>query len=116
MLISSKPVRYLEELWYSVPMGTLLLTIALFAVAVILVLVGMLLVLLGAMRESEEGEKKVRGGAVLVIGPIPIVFGSDKEVTKILMILAIVLTVVAAAIFVILNTGLIRSITPPNYR
>ncbi len=34
---------------------------------------------------------KIRGGGVVVIGPFPIVFGTDKESVKVLLILSIVL-------------------------
>ncbi len=40
-------------------------------------------------------EDKVKGGGVILIGPIPIVFGSDKKYALIIMILAIILMVLA---------------------
>lgn len=36
-------------------------------------------------------EPKVKGGGVIMIGPIPIIFGSDKESAKTIAILAIIL-------------------------
>jgi uncharacterized protein (TIGR00304 family) len=41
--------------------------------------------------KSEKG--KVRGGGVIIIGPIPIIFGTDKESLKIVLVLSIVLLV-----------------------
>jgi len=38
---------------------------------------------------------KARGGGLIMIGPIPIVFGTDKETIKILLILALVLMILA---------------------
>jgi uncharacterized protein (TIGR00304 family) len=38
---------------------------------------------------------KVRGGGVVLIGPIPIIFGSDKKSAIILSILAIIIMVIA---------------------
>ena len=38
---------------------------------------------------------KVRGGAVVLIGPIPIIFGSDKKSAIILSILAIIIMIIA---------------------
>ncbi|MBO3839473.1 MAG: DUF131 domain-containing protein [Thermoproteota archaeon] len=79
-----------------------------------LVLVGTLLILLGftivfltiilsllhLLRKSEQKEVKSekRGGAVVIIGPIPIVLASDPKTAKVLIILAIILTVLLAAI------------------
>ncbi len=78
----------------------------------ILIVAGILLIILGfflitfgmihSARESEEKgaeketrEKKVKGGGVILIGPIPIVFGTDKKYALILMVLAIVLMLLA---------------------
>lgn len=43
--------------------------------------------------KSPEGkiESKIKGGGVIMIGPIPIIFGSDKESAKMAVILAIIL-------------------------
>jgi len=38
---------------------------------------------------------KVRGGGLLMIGPIPIIFGTDKESAKILILLAVALMILA---------------------
>ena len=41
---------------------------------------------------------KPRYGGVVIIGPVPIVFGSDKRMTLIMLVLAVVLTVVVLAL------------------
>ena len=64
----------------------LLLALAGFALAIAAVLVVIL--------RSARGTRQVRGGGVVMIGPIPIVFGTDKESTKILLLLRIVLMIV----------------------
>jgi uncharacterized protein (TIGR00304 family) len=43
---------------------------------------------------SARGRGKTRAAGVLLIGPIPIIFGSDRDSVKGLMILAIVLMLV----------------------
>jgi len=80
-------------------------SILLFAAAFIMIVVGVLLIFAGSLREARRssGKEEVRGGAAVIIGPVPIVVGSDAETVKWLTILAIVLTVVAAAVFIILN-------------
>lgn len=47
---------------------------------------------------STRGSGKSRAAGVLLIGPIPIIFGTDKDSVKGLMILAIVLILVVFAI------------------
>lgn len=48
---------------------------------------------------SEKKESKIRGGGVIMLGPIPIIFGSDKESAKTAIILAIILMVLSLLIF-----------------
>ena len=38
-----------------------------------------------------KGKGKVKGGGAVIIGPFPIVFGTDKESVKILLLLSIIL-------------------------
>jgi len=47
-----------------------------------------------AIMRSARGTGKVRGGGVVMIGPVPIVFGTDKESARILILLGIVLMIV----------------------
>jgi len=64
----------------------LLLAIAGFALAIAAIFVAIL--------RSAKGAGRVRGGGVVMIGPVPIVFGTDKESTRILLLLGIVLVIV----------------------
>ncbi len=70
-----------------------------------LVLVGIAIIVAGffvvflatfAGASSEEGERRgnVKGGGVILIGPIPIVFGSDARWASVAIVLAILLIVV----------------------
>ncbi len=45
-------------------------------------------------RGGDEGAR-VKGGGVIMVGPIPIVFGSDARWASVAMVLAIILVVVA---------------------
>jgi len=40
---------------------------------------------------GKSGKGRVRGGGAVIIGPIPIIFGTDKESVKIILVLSIVL-------------------------
>ena len=64
----------------------LLLGLAGFALAIVAIFVAIL--------KSARGTGKVRGGGVVMIGPVPIVFGTDKESARILILLGIVLMIV----------------------
>jgi uncharacterized protein (TIGR00304 family) len=75
-------------------------------IGVTIILAGFLVVFLATVissNSSEEGEKRseVRGGGVILIGPIPIIFGSDAKWASIAVILAIVL------IFIVLFSGVL---------
>lgn len=43
---------------------------------------------------SVKGGGKVKGGGAVIIGPFPIVFGTDKESVRTLLLLSIVLIVI----------------------
>jgi uncharacterized protein (TIGR00304 family) len=57
---------------------------------------------------SVNSKVKVRGGGAVVIGPFPIVFGTDKESVRTLLILTIGL-IALLALFAILSHNLFRS-------
>ena len=46
-------------------------------------------------RDGEEGGTELKGGGVVMIGPIPIIFGTDPKWTSIAIILAIILVVLS---------------------
>jgi uncharacterized protein (TIGR00304 family) len=62
----------------------------------VLVAATLLLFLSGARREG-----KMKGGGAVIIGPIPIVFGTDKESIRKILLLSLALTVALAALMVI---------------
>jgi uncharacterized protein (TIGR00304 family) len=57
-------------------------------VGVIIVFVAFVLLFLSSIKSG-----RARGGGALIIGPFPIVFGSDKESVKTILWLSIALTV-----------------------
>jgi uncharacterized protein (TIGR00304 family) len=69
----------------------------LFSIGLLLVLAGIGLGLLAfaiALLRSARGTGRTRGGGIVMIGPVPIIFGTDRESTRTLVLLAIVLMVV----------------------
>ena len=59
----------------------------------ILVFAGFAVVVFSVM-SSKGGGGEVKGGGVVMIGPIPIIFGSDARWASVAIVLAIVLVVV----------------------
>lgn len=69
----------------------------LFSIGLLLVIAGFMigiLALIIAVARSMRRGGKMRGGGVIMIGPVPIMFGTDKESTRMLVLLGIVLMVV----------------------
>lgn len=68
-------------------------------IGMVIILVGFVLVFLATAMsggQSREGERRtgVKGGGVVMIGPIPIVFGSDAKWAAVAIVLAILLMVI----------------------
>ena len=69
----------------------------LFNIGLLLGLAGFVLAIVGifiAILKSARGTGQTRGGGIVMIGPVPIVFGTDKQSARILMLLGIVLMIV----------------------
>jgi len=57
-----------------------------------LTLIGLLVAFAAIVLKIMSGKKsdsRVRGGGILFIGPIPIIFGTDRESVKVVILLAI---------------------------
>ena len=67
----------------------------LLGVGVSLILLGFALsfvaVLLFVFSGAKGGKSRVRGGGAVIIGPIPIIFGTDKESVKFILVLSVIL-------------------------
>ncbi len=73
---------------------------------ILFILLGFFLAISGIIRSKNEHvseynsaeeikDEKVKGGGVVLIGPLPIVFGTDKRFAIIAMVLAIVIMLLA---------------------
>lgn len=67
-----------------------------------LIVVGVLLLFITFLRQSRN--YKFEGGGVLIVGPIPIVFGTSQRVSAILVVLAIALMLVVLVTFILSST------------
>ena len=57
----------------------------------LLVTAGVAIVAISMISREERDKTEVKGGGVIMIGPVPIIFGSDKKWASAAMVLAIVL-------------------------
>ena len=72
--------------------------VALVAVGIIIIVVA---IILASVRGAEKGKGKVRAAGVIMIGPIPIIFGTDKKMIKSVLTLALALTITLVVAMVI---------------
>ncbi len=61
--------------------------IDLFEVGLLLVFIGFILIITGFLLTYKKGG---RGGGIVLIGPIPIVWGTDKESIKWLLLISLI--------------------------
>jgi uncharacterized protein (TIGR00304 family) len=80
--------------------------LTLFDFGLALTLAGTLIIIVAVVLLFLSGTKKegeVKGGGAILVGPIPIVFGTDKKSLMIVLILAIALTALLIAVMVIFH-------------
>jgi uncharacterized protein (TIGR00304 family) len=75
----------------------------LFALGMALIFVGMLIIVLAVLLLSVLGAKngKIRGGGAVIIGPVPIIFGTDRKSLKTVLLLSLALTVLLVVAMVV---------------
>jgi uncharacterized protein (TIGR00304 family) len=69
-------------------------------IGIFLIMIGIFLLLLSLIRAGREG--KAEAGGVVIIGPVPIVFGSSQRVATVTLALAIVLTALVLLLYLAL--------------
>ncbi len=68
------------------------------------VILGIMLIFIGTILQSTSKTEGVSAGGVVLIGPIPIIFGTDKSFLLIGVILAIILMIVSYLLFYRIGT------------
>jgi uncharacterized protein (TIGR00304 family) len=65
-----------------------------------LVVIGIIIIVAAIILASSGGAKKgkVRGAGIIMIGPIPIIFGTDKKSLKSVLLLALAITIMVLII------------------
>ena len=70
---------------------------ALIFAGIIVIFVAIILLLIS----NTKGKGRVKGGEAIIIGPIPIIFGTDKQSIKMILLLSITLTALLIILIVI---------------
>ena len=75
----------------------------LYSVGVVLILAGVLIIVLAVITLSvrSAGKSKVRGGGAVIIGPIPIIFGTDTKSFRTVLLLSLALTILLLVAMVV---------------
>lgn len=71
----------------------------LFMLSLALIMLGFLLVFAAILLWGVRSGEKVSGGGVLLLGPIPVIFGSDVKAVKAVTALAIILMLLVLLFF-----------------
>jgi uncharacterized protein (TIGR00304 family) len=73
------------------------------SVGIALIFAGALIVILAVLLLSirSAGNGKVRADGAVILGPIPIIFGTDKKSLKTVMLLSILLTILLLVVMIV---------------
>jgi len=77
------------------------LGIGLIFLGALITLIAVVLLFISNLKASVGEKEKVKSGGVIIIGPVPIVFGMDKESVKTLLLLSTTLAVILLILTVI---------------
>lgn len=72
--------------------------------AFVVVFIGILLLILSS---TGDNRGKIEGGGIVIIGPLPIVIGTSERVSKVLLILAITLTLATLLVFLLVSRAIL---------
>ncbi len=75
-----------------------------FIMGIILVFIGFMVMMIDLiLRSPRDVESRVRGGGVVIVGPLPIVFGSDRRTALIMAIVGLVMTITLVVLYLVLG-------------
>jgi uncharacterized protein (TIGR00304 family) len=75
----------------------------LYLAGIALIFVGIIIIIVAVLSLSvrSSGKSKIRGGGAVIIGPIPIIFGTDRKSLKTILLLSIALTILLIVVMII---------------
>jgi uncharacterized protein (TIGR00304 family) len=75
---------------------------SLYTLGIALIFVGVLVIVAAVLLSVFGGGKgKVKGGGAIIIGPVPIIFGTDQKSLKTVLLLSLALTVMLVVAIVL---------------
>uniref|UniRef100_A0A7C5Z039 DUF131 domain-containing protein n=1 Tax=Ignisphaera aggregans TaxID=334771 RepID=A0A7C5Z039_9CREN len=86
------------------------LLLLLFTLAFIIIFIGMILISISALYKSRKNEtvkRDVEVGGVIVLGPIPIAFGTSQRIVKSLLIISITFFIIVIVLFIMLYSNML---------
>lgn len=72
------------------------LGIGLVFVGIVILVMALLLLIISSIKDG-----RVRGGGAIIVGPIPIIFGTDKKSLRTVLLLSLILTILLIIAMVI---------------
>jgi uncharacterized protein (TIGR00304 family) len=77
----------------------------LYVLGILLTFAGMIIIMiaLAIIAASKNRDSKVQAAGAIIIGPIPIIFGTDKKTVKTITTLAIILTALLILLIITLH-------------
>lgn len=66
---------------------------------IIIIFIGIVIVFVGTAFQSSQKGAEVQTGGIIMIGPIPIIFGNDKSLIYVGMVFAIIVMILWYLIF-----------------
>jgi len=76
----------------------------LYGLGIALIFAGLLIVIVAILSlfiSNVKAEGKMKGGGAIIIGPFPIIFGTDKQSIKTVLLLSLILTILLIVVMVI---------------
>jgi uncharacterized protein (TIGR00304 family) len=75
----------------------------LYLAGIALIFIGIIIIIAAVLFLSvrSAGKGRVRGGGAVIIGPIPIIFGTDRKSLKTILLLSIALTILLIVVMII---------------
>jgi uncharacterized protein (TIGR00304 family) len=75
----------------------------LYLAGIALIFIGIIIIIAAVFLLSvrSAGKGKVRGGGAVIIGPIPIIFGTDRKSLKTILLLSVALTILLIVVIII---------------
>jgi uncharacterized protein (TIGR00304 family) len=75
----------------------------LYSTGIALILAGILIIILAVFLLSirSAGKGKFKGGGAVIIGPVPIIFGTDKKALRTVLLLSLALTVLLLVVMIV---------------